>query len=75
MTKTGKSRQVVRAHQGIDRVDLHHAKALDLRLQLLVNDGAARHTPEPLGSQGQTTRFSERKGHGDSAYQAGAANA
>ena len=61
MTKTGKSRQVVRAHQGIDRIDLHHAKALDLRLQLLVGDGAAWSTAEPLSSQGQAAGFGERK--------------
>lgn len=67
----------MRAHQGIDRIDLQHAQTLDLRLQVLVANGAAWRTAETLGSQDQTARFSERKreGHGDSAYQAGAANA
>lgn len=61
MAEAGKSRQVVRAHQGVDRIDLHHAKALDLRLQVPVGDGAMWRTPEALGSQGQAASFGERK--------------
>jgi hypothetical protein len=59
MAQTRERRQVVRAHQGVDRVNLQHTEALDLRLQLAVANGAARRTGEALGGQGQAAGFGE----------------
>ncbi|MNP41602.1 hypothetical protein D3C76_1353130 [compost metagenome] len=48
--QAGKQRQVVRAHQCIDRIDLHHAKALEHPLQMAGSHWRARRPRgEPLG--------------------------
>ena len=62
-TETGKQRQVVRAHHGIDGIDLQQAQPFDQPVEMTGIDGRRLAPVEPLGSQRQTSRLFEGKGH------------
>ncbi len=60
--KTGKQRQVMGAHQGVDRIDLQQAQALDLLIESGGLDRCRRLAPaEALGSQRQPAGLLERE--------------